>query len=176
MLNDFLATRPDIFVYGEAGSPSPRGLVLPGYTYMLHPAKKNQRSKRRGLAIFYQDRHSHKISRAYVSKNFDIFWIRVDKIQNPLYFCFFYAPGSHHSTETHSEFYAELQRGFDKYRGTGDIFLLGDCNARLGHLLEDTDINGKYVTGKNKPHLLGFLYYIGMHLLNKIYSPGQHNL
>ena len=39
-LNDFLDSRPDIFVYGEAGSPTPRGLFLPGYSYMLHPAKK----------------------------------------------------------------------------------------------------------------------------------------
>ena len=57
--------------------------------------------------------------------------------------------------------------------GIGDIFLLGDCNARLGPLLEDKDINGQYVSGKNKPYLLGFLDYTGMHLLNKIYSPGQ---
>ena len=90
-----------------------------------------------------------------------------------MYFCFYYAPGSHHSNETHNEFYVDLQKGFDKYRGLGDIFLLGDSNARLGSLLEDKDINGKYISGKNKPHFLGFLDYAGLHLLNKIFSPGQ---
>ena len=141
---------------------------------MLHPPKKHHRnSKRRGLVIFYHDKHFQKISRAYASKNFDIFWIRVNKTKTPIYFCFYYAPGSHHSDETHSEFYADLQKGFERYRGLGDIFLLGDSNARLGPLLEDKDIHGKYVTGKNKPHFLGFLDYTGLHLLNKIFSTGE---
>ena len=173
-LHKYLSTNPDIFAYGEAGSSTPRGLVLPGYSLLLHPAKiYHQNSRRRGLAIFYRKSLFHKISRAYSSKNFDIFWVRMEKPDTPAYFCFYYAPGSHHSNDTHNEFYADLQIGFDKFYGTGDIFLLGDSNARLGTLLGDKNIHGKHVTGKNKSHFLGFLDYTGLHLLNKIFAFGK---
>ena len=40
----------------------------------------------------------------------------------------------------------------------------------IGNRLGDKDIHGKHVTGKNKPHFLGFLDYTGLHLLNKIFA------
>ena len=173
-LHEFLSTKPEIFAYGEAGSSTPRGLFLPGYSLLLHPANTyHQNSRRQALEIIYRKSLFHKISRAYASETFDIFWIRLEKPDTPAFFCFYYAPGSHHSNDIHNEFYSELQIGFDKYIETGDIFLLGDSNARLGTLLGDTDIHGKHIASKNKSHFLGFLDYTGLHLLNKIFAFGK---
>ena len=113
------------------------------------------------------------ISRAETSSNFDIIWIRFERQRTPVHFCFYYAPGSHHPDKVHCEFYLELQKGFDKFKGAGDVFFLGDSNVRLGPLLGDKNIHGKYISSKNKPHFLGFLDYTMMHLLNKIFAFGR---
>ena len=173
-LSQFLKQEPDIFVFGEAGPPTKRGLFLPGYHILIHCAKtKESRLFRRGLVIFYREKHTQIISRGYVSKKFDIFWIRLYKTGLKLFFCFFYAPGSHHPSSVHTDFFAELQIGFEKYRGLGDIFMLGDCNVRLGPFLNDRNIHDKLFSSKNKPQFMGFLDYTGMHLLNKIYAFGE---
>ena len=105
-LSDFLKRKPDIFVYGEAGSPTKRGLFLTGYKILLHRAQTVKRSSfRRGLAIFYLEKHSEIVSRGYVSDKFDIFWIRLSKPGLKVFYCFFYAPGSHHPTSVHTDFY-----------------------------------------------------------------------
>ena len=50
--------------------------------------------------------------------------------------------------------------------------MLGDSNARLGSILDDRDINGVFVSNKNKPLLLGFLDYTGLQVLNKMFTKG----
>ena len=114
VLLNFLSKKPDIFVYGEAGTPTKRGLLLPGYSLILHKAKiEDKSSYRRGLAIFYLEKYKHIISRARASVKFDIFWIKIDCSNLPVFLCFFYAPGGHHPEWVRSEFYKKLQKGFD---------------------------------------------------------------
>ena len=167
-------TKPDIFAFGESGTSTSRGLFLNGYSFIFLKAKFTQKNyKRRGLVIFYLEKYTQLISRAEVSSKFDIVWVRFERKDAPVYFCFNYAPGSHHPEKVHCDFYMELQKGFDKFKGTGDLFFLGDSNARLGPLLGDRNIHGTLITSKNKPHFLGFMDYTGMHLLNKIFAYGQ---
>ena len=125
------------------------------------------------MVVFYLEKHKHQISRADSSSKFDIIWVRFERQPTPVHFCFYYAPGSHYPDIVHNDFYSELQKGFDRFGGTGDVFFLGDTNVRLGPLLGDKNIHGKSVSSKNKPHFLGFLDYTGMHLLNKIFAYGQ---
>ena len=73
----------------------------------------------------------------------------------------------------HTDFYTELLVGFEKYRGQGETFMLGDSNVRLGSFLNDRSIHGKHISSKNKPQFMGFLNYTGMHLLNRIYAFGK---
>ena len=89
-----------------------------------------------------------------------------------IYFCFFYAPGDHHSQSLRMDFYYSFQKSFDKFSRLGKIFMLGDANARLGSILDDRDINGVLVSNKNKPLLLGFLDYTGLQVLNKLFTKG----
>ena len=173
-LSKFLESKPDVFVYGEAGTSSKQRLILPGYSIMLHRAKIEETSSfRRGLAIFYLEKYSQIISRACVSKKYDIFWIRLDSPKLPVFFCFYYTPGCQHPERVRNDFFMELQMGFDKYKKIGSIFMLGDSNTRLGPVLNDRNIHGKYVSNKNKPYFMGFLEYSGMHLLNKIHAIGK---
>ena len=90
VLLNFLSKKPDIFVYGEAGTPTKRGLLLPGYSLILHKAKiEDKSSYRRGLAILYLEKYKHIISRARASVKFDIFWIKIDCPNLPVFLCFF---------------------------------------------------------------------------------------
>ena len=139
----------------------------------LSAKSTEQMSTRRGLLVFYPDKHMQQISSADTSSKFDIIWLRFENQYAPLHFCFYYAPGSHHPDKVQSDFYFELQKGYDKFRGAGDVFFLGDSNVRLGPLLGDKNIHGKNISSKNKPHFLGFLDYTGMHLLNKIFAYGE---
>ena len=90
----------------------------------------------------------------------------------PTYFCFFYAPGDHHCEVLRAEFYGALQKGFDLYSSRGNVFMLGDSNARLGEYLNDRNMYGNLVSNKNMALLLGFLDYTGMSLLNKAFALG----
>ena len=92
---------------------------------------------------------------------------------SPIYLCFFYAPGEHHYEVLRAEFYSALQKDFDNFNSLGEVFMLGDSNARLGRYLNDRNIHGKLVSNKNKPLLLGFLDYTGLIMLNKCFAIGN---
>ena len=50
-----LRKKPDVFVYGEAETPSRHNLRIDGYVCYLHKSKlETSNSHRRGLAIFYR--------------------------------------------------------------------------------------------------------------------------
>ena len=49
---------------------------------------------------------------------------------------------------------------------------MGDTNARLGHLLNDANLNGELITNSNKPLLLEFLQYSRLVILNSKFSFG----
>ena len=55
-LRAYLATKPDIFVYGESMVYKKTQKVhIPGYKVIIHVAKRNE--LRRGLAVFYQEKY-----------------------------------------------------------------------------------------------------------------------
>ena len=57
-LNKFLATEPDIFVYGEAQIYNcQQNTRVPGYKVYMHTAKRN--NLRRGLAVYYREEHAN---------------------------------------------------------------------------------------------------------------------
>ena len=94
-LNSLLKTNPDIFVYGESTCSNARGLFLPGYRFLFHRSYiKDKQKTKRGLVIFYEEIYHNLITKAYSSKNFDIFWIRLSTKGTHLYFCFFLCCGS----------------------------------------------------------------------------------
>ena len=170
-LQKFLATKPDMFAYGEAlvyrGS---KEHVITGYKTILHKAQTE--GIRRGIVVFYRDKHTHSITKAASSKEFDILWIRMKTKKEERIFGFFYAPGAHKEESTRERFYDELRRGVDGYSDRR-VYLMGDSNARLGEYSGDTDIHGKSMTNKNKPLFMGLVQYTGMTYLNRTYACGK---
>ena len=75
-LQRFMATNPDIFAYGEAlVFKSTKEHNITGYKMMLHKARTD--GIRRGIAVYYRDKHAHTITKDATSKEFDIIWIRM---------------------------------------------------------------------------------------------------
>ena len=58
--------------------------------------------------------------------------------------------------EDRFKLYHMLTTSYDKFPAKGEVFLLGDSNARLGNFLNDFNIHGKPISNKNTPLLLGF--------------------
>ena len=170
-LQKFIATNPDIFAYGEAlvfKSNKEYGLI--GYKSILHKALNG--GTRRGIVVYYRNKHTHTITKDAGNKEFDILWIRMKTKKEECIFGFFYAPGAHKEESTRERFYDELRRGVDRYKGKR-IYLMGDSNARLGDYSGDKDINGHTKTNNNKALLLGMVEYTGMEYLNRIYARGE---
>ena len=83
--------KPDIFVYGEAQITTSQDIKLDGYTYFIHRSKSTIVDNfRRGLAVFFLEKHKYKLTKVYASKNYDIIWLRMENSDEPVYFCFFY--------------------------------------------------------------------------------------
>ena len=120
LLRNFLSRKPDLFVYGESETPSPAGLSVNGYACYLHKSKLNTIGNyRRGLAIFYLDKYRFLLTKAYSSKTYDIVWLRLDTGHKPLFFCFFYSPGSHHPLPVRTKFYDDLASSYSKFSPIG---------------------------------------------------------
>ena len=61
-LRKLLNQKPEIFVYGESGLATKRGLFLKDYIYFFHRSYiKNVDNYRRGLVIFYLKKYQHLI-------------------------------------------------------------------------------------------------------------------
>ena len=72
-LRNLLKTKPDMFVYGEAETPSPCNLQIDGYCCYLQKSKIEEEGNfRRGLAIFYLTKYRFLISPVYTSNKYDI--------------------------------------------------------------------------------------------------------
>ena len=162
-----------MFVYGESGCSNARGLFLPGYRFLFHRSYiKDKQKYRRGLVIFYREKYHNLISKAYSSKKFDIVWTKLVTKSKQLCFCFFYAPGAHCPEDVRIRFYKLLTDSYMKFAKKGDIYFLGDANARLGIFTNDLNIHGTPVTNKNKPLFMGFTEYCGLTLLNNVFTIG----
>ena len=59
-----------------------------------------------------------------------------------------------------------------KFAKKGNIYFLGDANARLGTFTNDLNIHGSPITNKNKPLFMGFTEYCGLTLLNNVFAKG----
>ena len=172
-LRKVIDTNPDIFIYGESETPSPVNLSINGYVCYLHKSKINLRENyRRGLAIFYLQKYRFLLTRVYFSKCYDIVWMRLSTLIEPLFFCFFYSPGSHHPLPVRKKFYDIFTSTYSKFAALGKVYLVGDTNARLGKILEDKNLHGFLTTNKNKALFLQFLQYSGLVILNSIYCKG----
>ena len=172
-LKRIIEKSPDIFVYGEAETPSSYNLNISGYICYLHRSKLNEANNfRRGIAIFYLQKYRFVLSKVYACNNYDIVWMRMKTAQKVIHFCFFYSPGAHHLLSVRKKFYDLFTFQFSKFACMGNVYLLGDTNARLGSLVNDRDINDNLVTNLNQPLLKEFLDYSGVSLLNSIYCKG----
>ena len=81
-----LAKKPDVFVYGEAETPSPHNLNIENYDCYLHKSKlESSDSHRRGLAIFYRTKYRFLLSKVYSSRKYDIVWMRLKTDLNAIY-------------------------------------------------------------------------------------------
>ena len=113
-LRKFVLRKPDIFVYGESCTSSSLGLSINGYTSYLHKAKLSVDGNfRRGLAIFYLKKYRFLLTKVYSSNIYDIVWIRLSEPVKPLFFCFFYSPGSHHPLHVRTKFYDVFSSQFN---------------------------------------------------------------
>ena len=172
-LRKLLQTNPDIFAYGEAETPSSQNLQLEGYICYLHKSKlEKPENYRRGIAIFYLIKYRFHVTKVYASTKYDIVWMRLKTDIESVYFCFFYAPGSHHPLPVRTGFYGDFFFGFSKFSHLGKVYMCGDTNARLGSILHDRDVQGHFKTNPNKILLLEFLEYSGLDILNKKYCKG----
>ena len=171
VLTQFLETKPDLFVYGEALIyKSTKELRLDRYEKIVHKAQKD--GVRRGIVVFYKKEYATVITKGRCSKKFDIVWLRMKTKQEERVFCFFYAPGVNHKEKCREEFYDELRKGAEKYKHK-KMYLMGDSNARLGEFSADKDINGNTASNKNKTVFLGFIQSAELKYLNRIYERGK---
>lgn len=172
-LRKLLKTKPDMFVYGEAETPSTQNLYIDGYCCYLHKSKLEiDGNLRRGLALFYRTKYRFLISIEYTSQKYDIVWIKLKTTGETVYFCFFYAPGSHHSLEIRNKFYDHFSSAYLKFSSLGKVYLIGDTNARLGSILNDRNVHGQLISNANKSLFLEFLDFSGLVILNKRYCWG----
>ena len=119
-LRKYLKSNCDIFAYGEAQVKNQRGLSLPGYFTITHSySAPNINGCRRGIVIFCLEKYQQKICKVYASDKFDIVWLCLPADEGNTYFCFFYAPGGHHSQRLRTEYYSALQESFDKFSELG---------------------------------------------------------
>ena len=170
LIND---NKPDIFTYGEAQINSPGNLNLDGYSCYLHQTKPTSVDNfRRGLAIFYLKKHKFRLSKSYAAAKYDIVWLRLQDFDETVHFCFFYSPGAHHPLPVRTKFYDIFSSKFSQFASLGKVYLMGDTNARLGSLLGDTDIHGKFVTNQNLPLFKEFLEFSGVTILNSVFCRG----
>ena len=166
-----MASQPDIFAYGEAQiAKKTKEMKLHGYQAIVHGAQREGR--RRGIVVYYHNKHTHVITKEAGSKKFDILWIKMKSSEEERIFGFYYAPGAHIDEETRESFYDELRSGVERHEGKS-IFLMGDSNARLGDYSGDKDIHVKTKTNKNMAMFLGFVQYSRMTYLNRIYAWGD---
>ena len=98
--------------------------------------------------------------------------MRFDTFLEPLFFCFFYSPGSHHPLSVRTKFYDIFSTKYTRFASLGKVYLVGDTNARLGRLLNDRNLHGAWTTNSNKPLFLQFLEYSGLVILNSKYCKG----
>ena len=125
-------TRADIFAYGEALLSSQLNVNLDGYWCYLHKAKPiSVDNLRRGLAIFYLDKHKYRISKKYASKNFDFVLMRVEGAHEAVHLVFFYSPGAHHPLTVRKRFYDTFYLKFCEFATLGRVFLMGDTNILM---------------------------------------------
>ena len=122
-----LAETPDVFVYAESMVYSSAKLTSPpnslsNYDSFHHIALKN--SNRRGISIFYLQKHRYILSKDLASKNYDIIWVKLESTHEKMVFCFFYAPGEHRSKKECIGFYDELREGYAKYCQNYKVCLL----------------------------------------------------
>ena len=172
LLGKLLLKEPDVFIYGEAETPSPSNLNVNGYICHLHESRLNiEGNYRRGLAIFYLKKYRYVFNPVYSCRKYDIVWMRL-KSAEISHFCFFYCPGAHHPLPIRSKFYSHLSQQFSKYSALGKVFLVGDTNARLGSVLNDRNLHGQLISNRNKPLFLEFLQHSGLTILNSIYCKG----
>ena len=101
-LDSLLKTNPDIFVYGEAACSNARGLLLSGYRFLFHRSYIKDEKIQKRIGDFVQNKYHNLISKAYSSKIFDIFWIKLATKSKHLHFCFLMLRG--HTAPRMSEF------------------------------------------------------------------------
>ena len=83
-----------MFVYGEAlVTRITNEMKIPGYNMILHKAQL--KSNRRGLLVYYKQKHAYTMTKDESSKTFDILWLRWKTNDEESIFGFFYAPGAH---------------------------------------------------------------------------------
>ena len=173
LLNLINNYKPDIFVYGEAQIITPHEINLNGSTCFIHSSKPlTVDNFRRGLVVFFLEKHKYKLTKVYASKIYDIIWVRMENPNKAVYFCFFCSPGAHYPLPARAKFYEIFSAKFSYFGSVGTVYLLGDTNARLGPLLEDRNIHGKYIMNSNTPLLNEFLEMTGLTILNKVFCQG----
>ena len=161
---------PNIFVYGEAlVTKITNEMRIPGYNIIMH--KAHLEGNRRGIVVYYKQKHAYTITKDKSSKTFDIQWLRMKSTNDEIIFGFFYAPGAHQTERVREKFYDELRTGIDEYEGK-KIYIMGDSNARLGEFSGDKDIHGKNTTNNNYALFMGLIQYTGLEYLNRIYEKG----
>ena len=89
-LHKLLAKSPDVFVYGEAQTPSSENLSISGYICYLHKSKlSSPNNHRRGLSIFYRKKFRFLFTKVYASRQYDIVWMRLVTAIENIHLCFF---------------------------------------------------------------------------------------
>ena len=159
----FIKSKPDIWTYSESGITKPQSLSLDGYKYFLHRSYLRDKQKcRRGMNLFYKQKHTQRIAKVFASKLFDIVWLRLATKSGLIYIrFFFYAPGAHHEEGFRIKFYNTLCMSFEKFRKFGRVFMLCDSNAKLGKITNDRNIHGILTKNNNCNLFTGFLEYSG---------------
>ena len=131
-LCELISSLVDMFIFVETKlhKPTNTSSLLPNYDVISHLAKR--KTCRRGISVFYSSKIRYRITTDFISKKFDIIWLRLKLQHKDQIFCFFYAPGANHPDEDITSFYDDFREGYQRYPDDVEIFIMGDSYARLG--------------------------------------------
>ena len=144
--------------------------LVTDFFFIAHILRRNKNSEQDWRFFTKTDIIILSLKRIVGKKKIDILWIKLATKSKPLYFSFFYAPGVHIHEDVRIRFYKILSNSYKKFAKKGDIYFLGDANARLGTFTNDLNIHVNPVTHKIKTLFMVFTEYCGLTLLNNVFG------
>jgi exonuclease III len=144
-----------IDILGTQEVKSHLAVLVPGYVWLSGLDRFFRPANHLGIVFLVKKRVHGLVKIASVDKTHEFMWLKLagkGSVQET-YICVAYCLTQKHPVELRKAFYAALLESCSKYMAKGEVFLLGDFNARLGAIMGDRGI-----VNSNGKLLLSFLH------------------